>query len=83
VVVHNIVMENTATGTQFLMLTRNYQEWTMFMQVNFEATGLWYIGELEEGEEINYCHDRLALTAILHSVPPTCCREFGRGHPWK
>jgi hypothetical protein len=38
--------------------------------VNFEATGWWYAIEPEEGDEINYLHDRLALTAILGSVPP-------------
>jgi hypothetical protein len=28
------------------MLTRtNYQEWSMLMQVNFEATGWWYAVE--------------------------------------
>jgi hypothetical protein len=53
------------------MLTHtNYQEWAMLMQVNFEATGWWYIVEPEEAEEINYCHDRLALTMTLCSVPP-------------
>jgi hypothetical protein len=52
------------------MLTRtNYQEWAMLMQVNFEAAGWWDIIEPEEGGEINYRHDRLALTAIMRSVP--------------
>ena len=53
------------------MLTRtNYQEWAMLMQVNFEAAGWWYAVEPEVGEEVNYRHDRLALAAILRSVPP-------------
>jgi hypothetical protein len=53
------------------MLTRtNYQEWVMLMQVNFEAAGWWYAVEPEEGEEINYHHDQLALIATLRSVPP-------------
>jgi hypothetical protein len=38
--------------------------------VNFEAAGWWYAVEPEEGEEINYHHDHLALAAILHSVLP-------------
>jgi hypothetical protein len=40
----------------------------MLIQVNFEATGWWYAVELEEGAEINYRHDRLALATILRSV---------------
>jgi hypothetical protein len=52
------------------MLTRtNYQEWAMLMQVNFEAAGWWDLVEPEEGDEINYRHDRLALAAIMRSVP--------------
>jgi hypothetical protein len=46
-------------------ITRNGK---MLIQVNFEATGWWYAVELEEGEEINYRHDRLALATILRSV---------------
>jgi hypothetical protein len=41
----------------------------MLMRVNFEAAGWWYVIEPGEGEEINYPHDRLALAAILRSVP--------------
>jgi hypothetical protein len=64
-VVHRTVAENTA-GTQFPMLTHtNYQEWVMLMQVNFEAAGWWHAVDPEEDEEVNYCHDRLALAAIL------------------
>jgi hypothetical protein len=39
------------------------------MQVNFEAAGWWYAIEPEEDKEVNYRHDRLALAAILRSVP--------------
>jgi hypothetical protein len=64
-------MENTAARTQFPMLTRtNYQEWVMLMQVNFEAAGWWYVVKPEDGDEINYHHDRLALAVILRSVLP-------------
>ncbi|XP_066354890.1 uncharacterized protein [Miscanthus floridulus] len=38
--------------------------------VNLEAAGWWYAVEPEEDEEIVYRHDRLALAAILRSVPP-------------
>jgi hypothetical protein len=41
----------------------------MLMQVNFEAAGWWDVVEPEEGDEINYRHDRLALVAIMRSVP--------------
>jgi hypothetical protein len=41
----------------------------MLMQVNFEAAGWWDVVEPEEGDEINYRHDRLALIAIMRSVP--------------
>jgi hypothetical protein len=67
--IHRTVTENTAARTQFPMLTRtNYQEWVMLMQVNFEAAWWWYAIEPEEGEEVNYRHDHLVLTAILWSV---------------
>jgi hypothetical protein len=70
VVINRSTTDNTAAGTQFPMLTHtNYQEWAMLMQVNFEAAGWWYVVEPEEDEVINYRHDRLALAAILHSVP--------------
>jgi hypothetical protein len=63
-------MDNTAASTQFNMLTRtNYQEWMTLMQVNFEAAEWWYVVKPEENEVINYRHNRLALAAILHSVP--------------
>lgn len=42
----------------------------MLMQVNLEATGWQYTIKPKEGEEIVYRHDRLALAAILQSIPP-------------
>jgi hypothetical protein len=38
------------------------------MHMNFEAVGWCYVVALEEGEEINYGHDLLALVTILRSV---------------
>jgi hypothetical protein len=52
------------------MLTRtNYDEWSMLMKVNMEAAGIWYAIEPDPGEEVEYRDDRLALAAILRSVP--------------
>jgi len=52
------------------MLTHsNYQEWVMLMQVNMEAQGIWYAIEPEEDDIIEYRDDRLAMAAILRSVP--------------
>lgn len=51
------------------MLTRtNYQEWTMLMQVNLDATGWCYIVEPEKDEVIVYFHDRLAFVGLLRFV---------------
>ncbi|KAF8646560.1 hypothetical protein HU200_065782 [Digitaria exilis] len=47
----------------------NYQEWSLLMQVNMEAAGIWYAIEPEENEEVEYRDDRLAMAAILCSVP--------------
>jgi hypothetical protein len=55
------------------MLTRtNYQEWTMLMHVNLDATGCkWcYTVEPEKSEVIVYCHDRLAFVGLLRFVSP-------------
>ena len=41
----------------------------MLMQVNFEATGWWYAVEPQDDDDVEYRHDRLALAAILRSVP--------------
>jgi hypothetical protein len=41
----------------------------MLMQVNMEAQGIWYAIEPEEDEIIEYRDDRLAMAAILRSVP--------------
>jgi hypothetical protein len=60
-----------AFAVQWPMLTRNnYQEWSMLMQVNFEATGWWYaVKPYNDDDDVDYRHDRLALAAILRSVP--------------
>ena len=69
IIVRRTVKEANAT-VQYPMLTRtNYEEWEMLMQVNMEAAGIWYAIEPYEGEEVEYRDDRLALAAILRSVP--------------
>jgi hypothetical protein len=63
-------IKETGASVQYPMLTRsNYQEWVMLMQVNMEAQGIWYAIEPEEDEIIEYRDDRLAMAAILRSVP--------------
>jgi hypothetical protein len=70
VIIHRNMTDNTTGDTQFPMLTRtNYQEWVMLMQVNIEAAGWWYVIKPEEDDEINYRYYRMALAAILCSVP--------------
>jgi hypothetical protein len=69
VIVKRTVKETNAT-IQYPTLTRtNYDEWSMLMQVNMEAAGIWYAIEPYPDEEIEYRDDRLALAAILRSVP--------------
>jgi hypothetical protein len=69
IIVKRTVKEANAT-VQYPMLTRtNYEEWEMLMRVNMEAAGIWYAIEPYEGEEVEYRDDRLALAAILRSVP--------------
>jgi hypothetical protein len=53
------------------MLTRtNYQEWALLMWVNMEAQGFWHAIEPDDDDDIvKYHEDRLALSAILRSVP--------------
>jgi hypothetical protein len=69
IIVRRTIKEATAT-IQYPTLTRsNYEEWSMLMQVNMEAAGVWYAVEPYEDEEVEYRDDRLALAAILRSVP--------------
>lgn len=70
VIIRRTVKE-TGASVQYPTLTRsNYQEWAMLMQVNMEAQGIWYAIEPEEDDVIEYRDDRLAMAAILRSVPP-------------
>jgi hypothetical protein len=69
IIVRRTIKEATAT-IQYPTLTRsNYEEWSMLMQVNMEAVGVWYEVEPYEDKEVNYQDEQLALAAILRSVP--------------
>jgi hypothetical protein len=50
------------------------------MQVNLQAAGLWHAVEPEEGDEvlIEYREDRLAMAAILRSVPSDMLGSLAR-----
>jgi hypothetical protein len=58
----------------------------MLMQVNMEAAGIWYAVEPYPDEEVEYRDDRLALAAILRSVPsellPTLRRKRSARAAW-
>jgi len=70
IIVRRTIKESNAS-VQYLTLTRtNYEEWAMLMQVNMEAAGIWYAIEPYPDKEVEYRDDRLALAAILRSVPP-------------
>ncbi|KAF8690661.1 hypothetical protein HU200_041034 [Digitaria exilis] len=70
VVIRRTVKE-TGTSVQYPTLTcSNYNEWAMLMQVNMEAQGVWYAIEPEEEDIIEYRDDRLAMAAVLRSIPP-------------
>lgn len=45
----------------------NYLEWVLLMCINLQATGLW---EAIGPDNDEYNNDRLALAAIVSSVPP-------------
>jgi hypothetical protein len=48
-------------------LTRsNYAEWSLVMQVNLQAVGLWDAIDLSTDD---YHEDRSALVTLLHTVP--------------
>ena len=71
VVIERIVKESTGgSGVQYPTLSRtNYAEWALLMKVNLEAAGLWHAVEPEDGDVIEYREDKLALAAILRSMP--------------
>ena len=59
-------LENQVTNSNFILSDTNYRLWAMGMEVYLEAHGLW---EVIGGEEENRKKDRLALSAILSSIP--------------
>ena len=59
-------LENQVTNSNFILSDTNYRLWAMRMEVYLEAHGLW---EVIGGEEENWKKDRLALSAILSSIP--------------
>jgi hypothetical protein len=69
VIVKRTVKETNATIQYPTLTCTNYDEWSMLMQVDMEAASIWYAIELYPDEEIEYRDDRLALAAILRSVP--------------
>ncbi|WVZ56480.1 hypothetical protein U9M48_007001 [Paspalum notatum var. saurae] len=78
VVIERIIKESGG-GVQYPTLTRtNYAEWALLMKVNLEAAGLWHAVEPEDGDVIEYREDRLALAAILRSVPSDMLASLGR-----
>jgi hypothetical protein len=51
------------------MLDRsNYSEWAMLMQCNLEVMEVWEAID-QGGEGVKHAHDRLAMSALLRSVP--------------
>lgn len=48
------------------------------MCVNLEAAGLWHAVEPDDGNIIEYQEDRLAMTAILRSVPSDMLGSLAR-----
>src|SRR3954465_15525691 len=70
-VVERVVRE-TETSVPSMMLTRtNYMEWSLFMQVKLQASGLWGTVNDGSGDERE---DRRALSIILTGVPPETMR---------
>ena len=59
-------LENQVTNSNFILSDMNYRLWAKRMEVYLEAHGLW---EVIGGEEENRKKDRLALSAILSSIP--------------
>jgi len=72
VIVERVVKEVGGGGgsIQYPTLTRtNYSNLALLMRVNLEAAGLRHAVEPDELDIIRYREDRLALAAILRSVP--------------
>ena len=66
------VVRETETFVPSMMLTRtNYMEWSLFMQVKLQASGLWGAVKDGTGDERE---DRRALSVILTGVPPEMMR---------
>ena len=66
------VVRETETSVPSMMLTRtNYMEWSLFMQVKLQASGLWGAVKDGTGDERE---DRRALSVILTGVPPEMMR---------
>jgi hypothetical protein len=66
VVIERLV-EKSTVGIVYPMLTRtNYTEWSAVMRVNLQVAGLW---EAVRHSGVEYRDDRLALAALLRTVP--------------
>lgn len=62
------IIERSSTAATYPMLSKtNYAEWSLVMQVNLQAQGLWEA--MEPGTD-NFRDDRNALAALLRAVPP-------------
>ena len=59
-------LENQVMNSNFMLYDTNYCFWAMRMEVYLAAHGLW---EVIRGDEENQKKDRLALSAILSSIP--------------
>ncbi|WVZ93228.1 hypothetical protein U9M48_039226 [Paspalum notatum var. saurae] len=73
------VIKETSGSVQYPTLTRtNYQDWSLLMRVNLQAAGLWHAVEPEPDEIVEYREDRLAMAAILRSVPSDMLGSLAR-----
>lgn len=63
------------SSTSFPLLTRtNYPSWSLLMKVIMEA---WHMWKAVEIGDVEYEEDRLAMEAILRSVPPEMVLTLG------